>query len=95
MKAEVIDPVIAKRDETGLVCAEAYMIVHHPQWQRARALLEEGAIGKLLHVGAFFSYDNSHETTNIRNSTDMGGGSLPDIGRGGRGRAAGTTAGTS
>ncbi len=80
MKAEIIDPVIAKRDETGLVCAEAYMIVHHPQWQRAKALLEEGAIGRLLHVGAFFSYDNSSDTKNIRNSTDMGGGSLPDIG---------------
>ena len=26
---------------TGLVAAEAYMIVHHPQWQRARALFQD------------------------------------------------------
>jgi predicted dehydrogenase len=80
MQADAIDPVIARRDATDLVCAEAYMIVHHPQWQRAKALLEEGAIGKLIHVGAFFSYDNSAAPQNIRNRPETGGGSLPDIG---------------
>ena len=80
MQASAIDPVIAKRNETGLVCAEAYMIVHHPQWHHAKALLEGGEIGTLLHVGAFFTYDNSADTGNIRNKPETGGGSLPDIG---------------
>jgi len=79
MKAADIDPLIAARDRSGLVAAEAYMIVHHPQWQRAKALLAEGAIGKLIHAGGFFSYNNP-DPANIRNRPETGGGSLPDIG---------------
>lgn len=80
MRADGFDPVIAARDASGLVVAEAYMIVHHPQWQQAKALYESGAIGKLHLVDAVFSYDNSDDTGNIRNRPETGGGSLPDIG---------------
>lgn len=80
MRADAFDAVIAARDATGLLAAEAYMIVHHPQWQRARTLLAEGAIGRLDHVDGFFSYDNSGDPGNIRNDRETGGGSLPDIG---------------
>ena len=80
MRAEEIDPLIARRDATGLTCVEAYMIVHHPQWQRARQLLRDGAIGQLVHVAGAFTYDNSDDPTNIRNRPDTGGGALPDIG---------------
>ncbi|MCK0149040.1 Gfo/Idh/MocA family oxidoreductase [Marivita sp. S6314] len=80
MQASEIDPLIALRDATGLVAAEAYMIVHHPQWQDARRLLAEGAIGDLLRVNATFTYDNSGDPGNIRNTVATGGGSLPDIG---------------
>ena len=80
MRAAGIDPLIAARDRSGLVCAEAYMIVHHPQWQRARALVAEGAIGRLAWVDGFFCYDNRSDPGNIRNRPETGGGSLPDIG---------------
>ena len=80
MKAEEIDGLIALRDETGLLCAEAYMIVHHPQWQRAREIVQAGGIGDLVLVDAVFSYDNSAETGNIRNKPETGGGGIPDIG---------------
>jgi predicted dehydrogenase len=80
MQADEIDRLIALRDRTGLVAAEAYMIVHHPQWQRAKALLQDGAIGRLLHVDGFFSYDNRADPANIRNRADTGGGSARDIG---------------
>jgi predicted dehydrogenase len=80
MQAHEIDRLIALRDRTGLVAAEAYMIVHHPQWQRAKALLQDGAIGQLLHVDGFFSYDNRTDAANIRNRADTGGGSARDIG---------------
>ena len=79
LKAPQIDALIAARDASGLVVAEAYMIVHHPQWQRAKALLHEGAIGKLLHVDGVFSYYNS-DMGNIRNRPETGGGGIPDIG---------------
>ena len=55
MKAEEIDALIAVRDSTGLLVTEAFMIVHHPQWQRARQLVAEGAIGRILHADAAFS----------------------------------------
>jgi predicted dehydrogenase len=80
MKANEIDALIAARDASGLLATEAYMIVHHPQWQRARALVQEGAIGRILHADAAFSYDNSAEPGNIRNRPETGGGSIPDIG---------------
>lgn len=80
MTADEIDALIALRDATGLVAAEAYMIVHHPQWQRARALIAEGAIGRVLHADAHFSYDNRADPGNIRNRPETGGGSIPDIG---------------
>lgn len=80
MTAAEIDPLIARRDATGLHCAEAYMIVHHPQWQRARELLRDGAIGALVHVEGLFTYDNREDPSNIRNTADQGGGGIPDIG---------------
>lgn len=79
MVAEEFDTLIAKRDATGLLAAEAYMIVHHPQWQLARKLVAKGAIGRLVHVVGRFSYMN-RDGQNIRNRPDVGGGALRDIG---------------
>jgi len=70
----------ALRDATGLLAAEAFMIVHHPQWQRARALVAAGAIGKLARVDGVFCYDNRDDPGNIRNRAETGGGALRDIG---------------
>ncbi|WP_372424440.1 Gfo/Idh/MocA family protein [Salinarimonas chemoclinalis] len=63
----------------GPVVAEAYMIRHHPQWQRARALIAEGAIGAPTHVHVSFSFFN-RDPANIRNRLEYGGGALLDIG---------------
>lgn len=80
LRAGDIDALIAKRDETGLQAAEAYMIVHHAQWQRARDLIQNGAIGRLRHVSGLFCFNNAADTGNIRNMPDTGGGCIPDIG---------------
>jgi predicted dehydrogenase len=79
MQAGQIDQIIAARDASGLLAAEGYMIVHHPQWRRAKEWLEAGEIGKLRHVDAAFSF-NLTDLDNIRNRPDAGGGSLRDIG---------------
>ena len=79
MQAHEIDQIIAARDKSGLLAAEAYMIVHHPQWQRAKAWLEAGEIGQLRHVDAAFSF-NMTDPNNIRSRPETGGGSLRDIG---------------
>lgn len=79
MQADQFDQLIAARDASGLLVAEAYMIVHHPQFLRARNLVKEGALGRLRHVDAAFSYYND-DPANIRNQAGAGGGGLPDIG---------------
>ncbi|MFC7703315.1 Gfo/Idh/MocA family protein [Plastorhodobacter daqingensis] len=79
LAASEIDRLIAARDETGLMAAEAFMILHHPQWQRARDLLKDGAIGRLRHVDGVFTYRNT-DAGNIRNRAEMGGGGIYDIG---------------
>jgi predicted dehydrogenase len=79
MQASEIDRIIAARDRTGLLAAEAYMIVHHPQWQRAREWLAAGEIGTLRHADAAFSY-NLTDMGNIRARPETGGGGLRDIG---------------
>lgn len=80
MQAPQIDELIALRDSTGLLIAEAYMIVHHPQWQWARQRIDAGEIGELVQVDSIFSYNNAGDPQNIRNRPETGGGSLRDIG---------------
>jgi predicted dehydrogenase len=80
MAAGEFDRLIAARDASGRLAAEAYMIVHHPQWQRVRRLVDEGLIGRLRHVDSVFTYDNRADTGNIRNRAETGGGGIPDIG---------------
>lgn len=79
LEAAEFDQLIAARDRTGLLTAEAFMIVHHPQFIRARELVQGGSIGTLKHVEAAFSYYND-DAGNIRNQADKGGGGLRDIG---------------
>ncbi len=80
LHAREIDQIIHARDAAKKLAAEAYMIVFHPQWQRTKQLVDEGAIGKVTHVDAAFSYDNHADLTNIRNRADAGGGGIRDIG---------------
>jgi predicted dehydrogenase len=72
--------LIAARDGAGLLAAEAYMIVHHPQWQRVRDWIGAGEIGRIEHADAHFSYDNRADVANIRNRPETGGGGIRDIG---------------
>ncbi|MBK5947009.1 oxidoreductase [Rhodobacter veldkampii DSM 11550] len=79
LRAPEIDRLIAVREATGLLVAEAFMIVHHPQWQRVRDWIGAAEIGALTHVDVAFTFDNP-DPANIRNRPETGGGSVPDIG---------------
>jgi len=59
--------------------AEAYMVRQHPQWIRAKKLVDAGELGELRAMQALFSYYNV-DPTNIRNLADIGGGATYDIG---------------
>ena len=71
--------VDAGRNRPDLKLMEAFMYRHHPQWQRARHLVETGGVGTLKTIHSFFSYYNE-DPQNIRNQTEIGGGALMDIG---------------
>jgi predicted dehydrogenase len=65
--------------EAGVLMMEAFMYRLHPMWQRVRELVDEGNIGELRAIQAFFSYHNV-DPANIRNIAEYGGGALMDIG---------------
>src|SRR5690606_28929454 len=73
-EAELLRPY-----EGRVLIAEAFMIRHHPQWQRMKALVEAGAFGEVRAVHVVFSYFST-APANIRNMADIGGGGLMDIG---------------
>ena len=55
------------------------MYRHHPQWQWARQVIDDGRIGELRTIQSFFSYFDDHPDS-IHNHAEMGGGGLMDIG---------------
>ncbi len=79
MNAGEARTLLAVRERTGVLIGEAFMIRSHPQWLRVRALIDEGRIGTLRSVAAYFSYFNT-DPANIRNQPETGGGALYDIG---------------
>jgi predicted dehydrogenase len=79
LKAEEIDALIAARDRNKVLISEAFMVTYSPVWRKVRALLAEGAIGRLRHVQGAFTYFN-RDPGNMRNVPALGGGGLPDIG---------------
>jgi predicted dehydrogenase len=77
--AEARELADAAKQHPRLKLMEAFMYRHHPQWLRARQIVNEGGIGELRTVHSFFSYFND-DPGNIRNQADIGGGGLMDIG---------------
>lgn len=71
--------VNAGKKHPELKLMEAFMYRHHPQWLKAKALVNEGEIGELRTIQSFFSYFNT-DPSNVRNQSDIGGGGLMDIG---------------
>lgn len=80
-------PIALDGDEAALLLdvpedrfvMEAFMVRCHPQWQRAREIVEAGELGDLLLVQSVFTYNNP-DPDNIRNKLSVGGGALMDIG---------------
>jgi predicted dehydrogenase len=69
----------AARRHPKLKVMEAFMYRHHPQWRRAKQIVDEGGVGELKTIQSFFSYFNN-DPANIRNNPEIGGGGLMDIG---------------
>lgn len=77
--AEAEQLVEVGRRHPKLKLMEAFMYRHHPQWQWARRVIDDGKIGELRTIHSFFSYfDVSPDS--IHNHAEWGGGGLMDIG---------------
>jgi predicted dehydrogenase len=79
LDADEAQRVVAHCAAAGVVLQEAFMYRFHPQWLRTKRLVDDGHIGELRAVQAWFSYFND-DATNIRNVAEFGGGALMDIG---------------
>ena len=77
--AEAEDLLDEARKQPELKVMEAFMYRHHPQWKKARQLVDEGKLGTLQSIHSLFSYYNA-DPGNIRNMAQIGGGGLMDIG---------------
>ena len=69
----------ASKQFPKLKVMEAFMYRHHPRWKRVVELVRSGKLGEIKAVHSFFSYYND-DPDNYRNSAEMGGGGLMDVG---------------
>ena len=77
--AEAEEMLATAQNYPELKVMEAFMYRHHPQWLKAKQLVDEGSIGDLRTINSFFSYYNA-DPGNIRHMAEIGGGGLMDIG---------------
>jgi D-xylose 1-dehydrogenase (NADP+, D-xylono-1,5-lactone-forming) len=70
-------------EAAGVILMEAFMWRHHPQHQRVRQLLTDGAIGEPTFVRSTFTYvldPGPPSDRNVRLEAQLEGGSLMDVG---------------
>ena len=74
-----IDRVREVRDRTGRHIEEAYVYRNHPQWSVVEDVLADGTIGEVrsAHLTMAMQFLDPND---IRNSPELGGGSLYDMG---------------
>lgn len=76
-EAQSLLDVAKKHPELRIM--EAFMYKFHPQWIKAKKLVERGSIGSLKIVQASFSFFDD-DPNSIVNNKDFSGGSLMDVG---------------
>ena len=64
----------------GVTLMDGFMWPHHPRTRLIRALIDEGAIGRVDQVRGSFTFPLPLDPGNIRLSPDLAGGSLLDVG---------------
>ena len=78
LNAPEAECLIAAREKSGRLAAEAFMVRFHPQWRRAREIVRAGGIGEVSAIQTLFAY-RLLDGENIRNKPP-GGGGIYDIG---------------
>jgi predicted dehydrogenase len=73
------EAVLADAAQPGRLLWEAFVFPFHPQMERVRRLIADGAIGELREIQSGFHFPVRSET-NIRLRPDLAGGALNDVG---------------
>ena len=79
LSVEEVDAMAAAAQKAGVIVAEAFMYRHHPQPQKAKELVDSGAIGRLQVIRGAFTFVLDRPN-NPRWDPAMGGGCLWDVG---------------
>jgi predicted dehydrogenase len=79
MSAAEVDAMAAAAEESGRLLVEASWYRWHPRVRAAEALVRDGAVGRVRHVTAGFTFDGRLEG-NYRLEPARGGGALYDVG---------------
>ncbi|MDL1901183.1 Gfo/Idh/MocA family oxidoreductase [Anaerolineae bacterium CFX9] len=77
--AEEARRMVEAFEARGVPFAEAFMYRFHPQHQRVKSLIADGAIGQMRLISASFTFPIRSEE-NIRLSAALAGGALMDVG---------------
>lgn len=77
--ADALQLLEAAKRYPKLKVMEAFMYRLHPQWQKAKEIVDSGLLGEVKHIHSVFTYYNV-DAENIRNNRAAGGGALMDIG---------------
>ncbi len=79
LTAEEATQLIAARERSGKLVAEAFMVRQNLQWIKAREIVRAGTLGEVRAIQTLFTY-HLLDPGNVRNQADIGGGGLMDIG---------------
>ena len=80
LTVDEVDTMIATRNESGLVLAEAFMYRHHPQTKLAHQWIRDGRLGDVSFIRAVHTYKMLLRDGNIRLAPEFGGGSMWVVG---------------
>lgn len=76
---EEVDQMIENSRQTGMVLAEAFMYLHHPQTKIVGEWVRSGRLGEISLVSGVFNY-KIKKRANVRLAQEYGGGCLWDVG---------------
>jgi predicted dehydrogenase len=79
LNAAEAQAIVDARDRNRKCVIEAFMVRHHPQWHRVRALVRAGRIGTVRSMQSAFLF-TVLDPHNVRNQAKLGGGALYDVG---------------
>ncbi len=80
LSADDIQPLLASvQKHPNIRVMEAFMYRFHPQWVKAKEIMDSGVLGDIKLMDATFTY-NSFDPDNVRYQKEIGGGGLLDVG---------------